>query len=404
LLEFGACAAPAFFAAGLVFPWLLSTRPATGRAVGSLYAVNGAGTLAGTAGATFVLLPLVGTAGVLQVCAVALLVSGAGLAVSRSPSRRNALLGVAVAVGLITVFLRPLSLTSPQPGFALLESAEDEHGAHRIQRDSSAFVHASTDNVRLSGPYGAPNTTYVQVLQADLPVLLGRDPKQILNLGTGYGITAGAFTRWDAPALIHTVEIVPFLASRMDRFSRENDAFFADPRVRLTVGDGRRVLLRSGRWDVISVNPANPALPGSSRLCTVDFFRMARERLAPGGVYVQQVAGDFVDTLLPGLAAVFPRLLAFRGYEGGFVVIAWADDGDPVPFQLERITPRVRESWRRFGVEDLETHLAVMREVAEQDAKTLPRDAAALHTDDHPVLRFGSQAANGLLRTGDDRW
>ena len=88
LLEFSACAAPAFFAVGLVFPWLLASRPATGRAVGTLYAVNGAGTLAGTAGTTFVLLPLVGTAGVLQVCALALLVSGAGLAVF---PRRNVL-------------------------------------------------------------------------------------------------------------------------------------------------------------------------------------------------------------------------------------------------------------------------------------------------------------------------
>lgn len=402
LVHFAACAGPAFFAVGLVFPWLLASRPATGRAVGSLYAVNGLGTLAGTAGATFVLLPLVGTAGVLQACAVALLVPAAALALASR--RRNVLWGGAAALAVAALFLRPIPLTSPQRGFTLLDSAEDEHGAHRIQRDGSGFLHASTDNVRLSGPYGAPNTTYVQMLQADLPLLLADDPRKVLNLGTGYGITAGAFTRWDVPTSIETVEIVPFLAARMDRFERENGAFLADPRVRLSVGDGRRVLLRSGPWDVISVNPANPALPGSSRLATVDFFRMARVRLAPGGVYVQQVAGDFVDTLLPGLLAVFPRVLAFRGYEGGFVVVARADGEDPGGFHVERITPRVRDAWRRFGVEDLEAQLAVMRELADDDTRALPREVPVLHTDDLPVLRFGAQASNGLLRTGDDRW
>src|SRR5207247_5380980 len=83
----------------------------------------------------------------------------------------------------------------------------------------------------------------------------------------------------------------------------------ADPRHRMVVADGRSHLRRTAaRYDVIISEPSNPWMAGVSALFTRAFFRLARERLAPGGLFCQwihiynmdprdlrTVAGGFTD-------------------------------------------------------------------------------------------------------------
>lgn len=61
-----------------------------------------------------------------------------------------------------------------------------------------------------------------------------------------------------------------------------------DPRVRLIRGDGRHHLaLARQRYDVITLEPPPPIVAGSGHLYSLEFYRLCRARLEPGGVVAQ---------------------------------------------------------------------------------------------------------------------
>lgn len=62
----------------------------------------------------------------------------------------------------------------------------------------------------------------------------------------------------------------------------------ADPRLALHIGDGRHYLLATKqRFDLITLEPPQPAARGVVNLYSTDFCELARERLAPGGILAQ---------------------------------------------------------------------------------------------------------------------
>src|SRR5262249_62317396 len=137
---------------------------------------------------------------------------------------------------------------------------------------------------------------HAEQMAARLTVLLAGQCRDVINIGTGYGITAGTFTRYDDVRSIETAEILPFLVARQQMFSRHNFAYWTDPRVTLREGDGRHLLLTSPRaFDIVSVNVLDPYLPGSSLLFTTDFYEAVKERLRPGGVMTQLLWGNDLD-------------------------------------------------------------------------------------------------------------
>src|SRR5262249_24389278 len=96
-------------------------------------------------------------------------------------------------------------------------------------------------------------------------------------------------------------------------FDHVNDRALHDPRVRVTLDDGRR-FLRYGRggYDVIVSEPSNPWMSGLALLFTREFFGIARDRLAPGGLFCQWLQTynlgeqDF-PSILATFADVFPH-------------------------------------------------------------------------------------------------
>ena len=112
-------------------------------------------------------------------------------------------------------------------------ASDDRYGIQVLVRSDSGIVTALNNNVRLVAPLGEPNTMYAQHLQADLPMLLASGTTSIFNIGTGFGITAGAFTLWENQyAQLTSIEILPFMVDNQARLSSENHAFFTKPNVR----------------------------------------------------------------------------------------------------------------------------------------------------------------------------
>ena len=86
-----------------------------------------------------------------------------------------------------------------------------------------------------------------------------------------------------------------------------------NPRLRLIVGDGRNHLrLTAKRYDAIISEPSNPWMAGVSSLFTRDFFRLARERLAPGGLFCQwahvyNLSRADLETVVASFTDAFPH-------------------------------------------------------------------------------------------------
>ncbi len=406
-----------FFAAGLLFPWLLAHFPhvdaQTGSSVGFLYATNVAGSILGALLTTFVLIEAMGTASALLLGSGLLLALGLAVGFPRHGGRT---ISGGVGAALVAVWLAgavaayPRRLVPVPPGQQLIDYRDDRYGIQVLTVDPKGVVTALNNNVRLVARLGEPNTTYAQHLQADIPMLLAEHTDHLFNIGTGFGITAGAFSLWKGRYQdMVSVEILPFMVDNQHRFQRDNYAFYDQPGNRLVLDDGRHLLLSSGQaYDILSVNPIDPRLPGSSSLSTVDFWRRARAQLQPGGVYTQLVWGPQTKLLVQAFAEVFPRFMMFRAYTGSYVLAGFNSEGEIPAFRLERLTPEVREAYRRFGIEDLDTFLTVLREVAEQDTKSwrelVTREPEpVLHSTDLPILEFSRRYAPAF-RVPDEEW
>ncbi len=88
-------------------------------------------------------------------------------------------------------------------------------------------------------------------------------------------------------------------------------SFLHDPRVEITIDDGRNRLLRERTlYDIIEADPLLPVVAGSGNVYSVEFFRLVAERLKPGGI-----ASSWGPTprVVASFSAAFPYVFAARG-------------------------------------------------------------------------------------------
>jgi spermidine synthase len=124
-------------------------------------------------------------------------------------------------------------------------------------------------------------------LVGHLPYLAGLDARRVLVVGFGMGVTTSAIAAHPGLEVLECAELVPGLREASSFYRDLNRDVAHDPRLRLAPGDGRRHLQRaSGRYDLISCDPTHPIL-GSGALYTREWFRLCRDRLAPGGMLSQ---------------------------------------------------------------------------------------------------------------------
>lgn len=410
---FGILLGVPFFAAGLLFPWLLTRFPqmdrTPGESVGRLYTANVFGSVAGSLGTSFLLLPKLGTPGTLVLQAALALLVGAWICRLRSGPFARSIVGELLVLGLSAWALMPGQILHRLSDSRLLVYHEDRYGIQALEQAQNGEILATCNNVRLVARLGSANTSYSQHLQGDIPMLVAPNPKRVLNVGTGFGITAGAIGLWDSVLETQkTIEILPFMVQHQKDFARFNYNLVENPRIELLEGDGRYLLTAyEDTYDVISVNPLDPTLPGSTSLCTIDFWKQARSRLNPGGIYAQLFWGEPTKILLEGIRKVFPSIRTFRCYRGSWTVVASPDPEFAFPRHLDRIGAATRRAYQRFGVQDLEKFFQALFEVAEADTEEwierIEADPAkVLHSQDRPILEYFVPKGGSAFRTFDE--
>ncbi|MET0403738.1 MAG: fused MFS/spermidine synthase [Cystobacter sp.] len=385
-------------ALGLIFPLTLAARTpgVTNGAswVGLVYGMNTLASLVGSLASGYVLINLIGSNGLIAFNSVLLLMVLAWLAYSFRPQFKlsdHALGGVAVLAFVAIIAPRGFEVPPVVDAETAIVRSEDAHGIFSVVRMEEGKLRVLNNRTDLVYLYGDPITQYVQESQAFLPILFAPRLEKALVIGSGYGITAGAFTRVAEVGRIDAVEIVPALVEHASLFSPGNHDYFSNPRVRIHITDGRHFLATtSERYDVISINVSDPYLPGSSSLFSREFYELARSRLTPGGILAQHIFGPDIASLYHGIQEVFPHVKGIPAYGGGLTLVA---STEPLkPHQRELFVERY-DGGRALlgtigipdGLEGFERLVAVGDETIERLSAEEP---SFYNSDDMPALEF----------------
>jgi spermidine synthase len=124
-----------------------------------------------------------------------------------------------------------------------------------------------------------------------MPALLHPNPKSILIVGVGAGVTAGALSIHPEVERIVICEIEPVVpASARRYFGKENHYVLEDPRVELILDDARHFLLTTDeRFDIITSDPIHPWVRGAATLYSFEYLQLVRDHLNPGGIVTQWI-------------------------------------------------------------------------------------------------------------------
>ena len=293
---------------GAASPWAVRLavreRERAGEVVGRLYAISTAGSLFGTMTAALLLIPLLGTQRtfLLFACALAL-VAAAGL------GWRFALAPAALAL----VLAAPVGTIKAADTGAVLYEAETTHQYARVvERDDGTRVLELNEGQAVHSLYRPGSYLTGDYWDGHLYLPFAarpRSPRRIAILGNAAGTVARAYGRFFPRTAVDAVEIDGELTELGRRwFDLRN------PRMRTFAEDARPWLERSeGGYDAIMVDAyRQPYIP--FYLATREFFRLARERLAPGGVVMVNVghpegSEELERVLGRTMAAAFPRVV-----------------------------------------------------------------------------------------------
>jgi spermidine synthase len=266
-----------------------------GRDVGAVVAANTAGGIVGTLLTGFVLIPRLGLVRTLAFLAIGAAAVGLVAVFSITGSRMAKLLVGAVGVAvLVAAFVTPTNrlanlLLATRGGGAMVFYEEGRGATVAIAQQRSkdnVFRRLFIQGVSNSGD-AMPSMRYMR-LQAMLPVLIhDGEPKSMLVVGFGTGITAGETLRYPGLDKRVCAELLPAVVRSGEMFP-ENYKAWSDPWMEIRMRDGRQELLRSEeRYDVITLEPPPPSANGVANLYSTEFYELAKSRLAPKGLFAQ---------------------------------------------------------------------------------------------------------------------
>jgi hypothetical protein len=170
--------------------------------------------------------------------------------------------------------------------------------------------------------------------------LIHPNPREVLVIGVGSGGTP-----WAAgvrpESQVRSIELVGPVLTTLEEVGRRHpgspmEEMFRNPRWRLEYGDGRRTLAKEERrYDIIEADAILPEASHSGLLYSAEFLGQVRERLAPGGLYVQWAP---TERAVETFAAVFPHTMLLMPV--GVLI----GSNDPIPFDAERLAAAFRDA------------------------------------------------------------
>jgi spermidine synthase len=395
-----------------------------GREVGDLYGINTAGGILGAFLAGFLVIPLLGVekglaaTALLHLACVALLVYRHLRGRGNARRRRLVWAAVGLAALLLAFFARwnPLLLASGvyfQPrifygpeGQVLLE----ERMSQASLRYHAEGVSATVDVLEAPGGFRAlaingksvATSNYydyrVQRLLGVLPLLLHPEPRRVLVIGLGTGMTAGTGSIDPRTESLEIVEITGEVLGATDHFLEWNLGVVDNPVTRVVIEDATHYLrFVDARYDVITSDPIHPFVSGAGDLYSIDNYQVAQARLDEGGIFCQwvplyQLDDPDIDSILRTFDEVWDNATVW--VTGKDFVLCGARGGYDIDFATMRAKagePAYAEILARLGFwqpeEIFSAYVGRLRSLRDEFA------GAVLNTVERPYLEFSAPRA-----------
>jgi len=264
-----------------------------GRLVGEVYGANTIGAIIGSLAFSLVFIRYAGTQHSEQIL-VGLSVLAAIVLMKPSVKAAGAVVAAAVIIWMVPVlpwkliaFGRRLATTTGNWTLLYVAEGMNSSVAYTKFEGVTTYFHVSGKTEASA----EPQDMRLQRLLGHLPALLHNDPKSILVVGCGAGVTAGTFVVHPEVQHITICEIEPLIPPASARyFGKENHNVMHDRRTHINYDDARHFILTTPeKFDIITSDPIHPWVKGIAPLYSTEYFELVKKHLNPGGFVTQWV-------------------------------------------------------------------------------------------------------------------
>ncbi len=374
---------PASLLWGVSFPLacaaaLRSRAEDSGKVTGAVYAANTLGGIVGALAISLWLIPAIGT----QNCQrLLLVVSGASalfvlgpLAMRSRSILWRALLPASLAASAALAWALPAvpgeliaygRMMNADKGLStILKVVEGRNSSVAISRWNNGAVY-----VNVNGHVEATTEIFDMKLQrmvGHLPGLLHPNPKSVLGIGFGAGVSAGTFTRYPGIEKITVCEIEPVIPPTSTEFFAAQDyAVYLNPKTHVVFDDARHFLMTTNaKYDIIASDPLDVFVKGTAALYSVEYFEAVKRHLNPGGyfsLYVPLYETDeqTIRSELQTFFEAFPNASVWANTrDGAGYDMVFLGQVEPLRIDLDAVAARyarpdyapVRESLAGIGI------------------------------------------------------
>jgi spermidine synthase len=305
---------PATILWGASFPLALAAAargqdPA--RLVGGVYAANTVGGIFGGIGFGIILIPWIGTQNcqrlliVVAACGALLMFIAFAWQFWKKTSQPEIVRGILIFAALVFFTAALAKHVHKIPGelvaygrympsrlgeSEMLYVGEGMNNSVAVSKNYSTGVR----NFHISGKIEAssePQDMRLQRMLGHIPALVHQNPRSVLIVGCGAGVTAGSFTITPGVTNITICEMEPLVPHiSATYFSAENFGVVTDPRTKIIFDDARHYIFTThDKFDIITSDPIHPWVKGSATLYTKEYFELVKSHLNPGGIVTQWV-------------------------------------------------------------------------------------------------------------------
>lgn len=426
---------PAAFISGIQFPILISLlgrgRDDVGRQVGTTYAWNTAGAIAGSLAGGFGLMPALSAPGCWRLVA-ALLIAVAAAALVHTLRARQFAHAVVSTIAIAVAFVAMLSLGPTavwrhsgigagraSQGATLNQVRAWVNGMRRMLvweadgRESSVALLGGDDIAMITNGKSdgaARGDAGTQVMSGILGAMAHRNVRSAMVIGLGTGSTAGWLGQVPGIGVVDVVELEPLSIDIARSCAAVNRNVLQNPKVKIHIGDAREVLLTTpSHYDLIFSEPSNPYRAGIASLFTREYYEASAARMNEHGLFVQWVQTYGIDaatmqTIYATLTAVFPHVETWWTTPGDVVLLA---SREPLVWDIDRVRARLQSepyrsaahvAWRAETAEAFFAHFVAPSSLAREIASK----SEEVNTDDRTPIEFGFARAmrNSNLQMG----
>jgi spermidine synthase len=396
---------------GMSFPVLtyLVTKGSKdiGGSLGAVYAMNTLGGILGSVVSGYLLLPNLGSQQTLVCLAMLNFLSGMLLFGTSSLFTSSIRKVTAISLScLLALFLLKMPNDLLKEIF-LRDTSGKRNSEELVYLDEGLTTTVAVFNVKvtelkakrliLNGINMSADTMTARkymTLLSYIPLLLTENPKNVLVICFGTGLTAGAAGAYPGINLVDAVDISPGVFRAGHFFKATNHNVVNNPKVNKIIQDGRQHLLTtSTTYDVITAEPPPANSAGTVNLYTKEYYELTKKALKPGGIVSQWIplhsqAEAHIYQHFQTFLESFPYAIAWYPVDKELILIG---SNQPINIDFQNIEKRLENPviQKIMGDIDFGTPYSFLGSIwyLKNELKRLSLDESII-SDNHPSLEF----------------